>query len=900
MPSDPRPRSPEYSLCVRMVALFYLLPCVRGNDHYTGRGVDGPLRSCIVWLDQNGDCLQQPSEPTTVTSAGGFFNLTFGSPARFFLRPSDSCVDTHTGQQLSIQLSTPSTNERPVIISPLVSVAAALVDDAAQQSPPSTLSANEAAASVLASLGLPSGINLYSYDPFEHDDATTAHVLIATVQMGAIAHQLHVLEQGLPPPTIAPSPPSSVASQCASQGGSSISRIAVALGSGGLGALLSSTALLLGLPGVGRLSTASLNAVQQALYNSFLLIGESNVTQLTTAAGDGVTALQRAAAAAAHVAHGFVVEQLHLLMEGGNATSVGEALRMGSLRVQRDISAGALPITLPPSPPAAPPIFPVDSSGNAIGSGGGSSSSATRTVPWHIWVIVGVAIVVAVCIIGLFREKITQLVIVLFDPASWKRENVQQYMAAFFNPANWKRRQSVGMRAVHKGERASSSKGLGAKADANYRSFKTRVQLRALPKAQLVASPRAGDTGGADASKMLIQSTRGSCYQLSGSRVEKMGANTKTTPASSVKPLLYDASEPRQWGAGRKDASAGSHSTAFESDALSVSDGSHVVTGRVKGMEAPPWLELANKNAPRVVITVDMGRAMVLGIELDDHNWIGVVRENSPADLAGFRVGDVVISWQAEDLAGRRLSDVFHPAVQHVFEVLRTGPTATPRAGFAFPSLASEHTLVLVSQSVARSDLQMARAYWEQARALIEHGQTLDLEALSPMEIEQLQAELVEARADAALSQIFLDLCTGNEFVNPNPSRAERDAFEVIQTLHETIEEKVDVGHDKVDRLRKMPNDEYGRYVSELQRIKQQRQADREAELQRESPAAVQTGDSHDSLSELTLRLADDEYDAYTRELARINSLREADREAERLRQMQSGQSWEDRVSARL
>jgi len=420
---------------------------------------------------------------------------------------------------------------------------------------------------------------------------------------------------------------------------------------------------------------------------------------------------------------------------------------------------------------------------------------------------------------------------------------------------------------------------------------------------------------------MLIQSTRGSCYQLSGSRVEKMGANTKTTPASSVKPLLYDASEPRQWGAGRKDASAGSHSTAFESDALSVSDGSHVVTGRVKGMEAPPWLELANKNAPRVVITVDMGRAMVLGIELDDHNWIGVVRENSPADLAGFRVGDVVISWQAEDLAGRRLSDVFHPAVQHVFEVLRTGPTATPRAGFAFPSLASEHTLVLVSQSVARSDLQMARAYWEQARALIEHGQTLDLEALSPMEIEQLQAELVEARADAALSQIFLDLCTGNEFVNPNPSRAERDAFEVIQTLHETIEEKVflntntssahrskvcfctsqvDVGHDKVDRLRKMPNDEYGRYVSELQRIKQQRQADREAELQRESPAAVQTGDSHDSLSELTLRLADDEYDAYTRELARINSLREADREAERLRHMQSGQSWEDRVSARL
>lgn len=91
---------------------------------------------------------------------------------------------------------------------------------------------------------------------------------------------------------------------------------------------------------------------------------------------------------------------------------------------------------------------------------------------------------------------------------------------------------------------------------------------------------------------------------------------------------------------------------------------------------------------------------------------------------------------------------------------------------------------------------------------------------------------------------------------------------------------QVELSNDKVDRLRKMDADEFGNYISEAQRIKAMRLADREAQQSFERQLGVNKAGS-DQKS----RLDRDEQEAYQQELARVNQLREEDREAERMRQ---------------
>ena len=70
---------------------------------------------------------------------------------------------------------------------------------------------------------------------------------------------------------------------------------------------------------------------------------------------------------------------------------------------------------------------------------------------------------------------------------------------------------------------------------------------------------------------------------------------------------------------------------------------------RVVAEAPPPWqrgVPTTSDAWDPVTITIDLGDEISLGIELDDYNWVGVVRAGSPADRAGLRVGDVVRGWQ--------------------------------------------------------------------------------------------------------------------------------------------------------------------------------------------------------------------------------------------------------------
>ena len=398
---------------MRVLLRVSILLRVVGAAASVGRGVDGPLAGCVVWLDENLDCVQQPLEPASSTDADGFFDLTITASAKLALRPGLGCNDTHIGLPQPLRLSAPAgayagNATGQIMMSPLVTLSAALVDYTASQSAVaplvvSPLNAAQAAGTIQSHLGLPGSIDIYRYDPFAEVGPTAASVLLATVQVGALANQLDALEQALlaattplaapaAPPSPSPLAPAtaSASAACSAEGGASYRRVAEWVGSTGLAGLLSNTALLQDVGGVWRLGQQARDAVRLAMLNSYLLIAESGdgIDTVALSHADAASVLQRRVAAAGHAANGYVVGELQALAQGGSVASFVAATTLPTMRVQRGLAAIAIPLRLPVTPPAPPPHLPTVSSRDSItqpvdasNDGGDAIGAASGSAP---------------------------------------------------------------------------------------------------------------------------------------------------------------------------------------------------------------------------------------------------------------------------------------------------------------------------------------------------------------------------------------------------------------------------------------------------------------------------------------------------------------------------------------
>lgn len=212
-----------------MAALIVLSPLVSHAQSGRALGVGG-LRGCTVWRDSNADCTRQPAEIAANTTADGFFTLEVNQSSRLSVQPAPHCVSALTGQPLAIRLTLPAAAPNlslagPLILSPLVALSSALIDTSL-----TPIGASQAAATVQAQLGLSETVDIYRYDPFLGDDIHSAGVLLATLQVGALVHQLDALQQAVEAtadPLVPPSPPLSAgadSSSCLSQGGASLRR----------------------------------------------------------------------------------------------------------------------------------------------------------------------------------------------------------------------------------------------------------------------------------------------------------------------------------------------------------------------------------------------------------------------------------------------------------------------------------------------------------------------------------------------------------------------------------------------------------------------------------------------------------------------------------------------------
>jgi len=137
-------------------------------------------------------------------------------------------------------------------------------------------------------------------------------------------------------------------------------------------------------------------------------------------------------------------------------------------------------------------------------------------------------------------------------------------------------------------------------------------------------------------------------------------------------------------------------------------------------------------------LTVEMGEARAVGIELNDLNWIGIVHDDSPAQRCGLEVGDVIYCWQGQPLRGRRLVDVIRPAARHRFDVVRTGwrlneagqpvgaggsVAGASRAGVVDTAEERERRIAWIKYFVRSGDPESARALGWDGRPFLLDGE---------------------------------------------------------------------------------------------------------------------------------------------------------------------------------
>ena len=101
------------------------------TDAFEGRVVDAPIKGARVFIDLNGDGVQDDDEPSCVTDDNGFFNVTMfelpaGSSAKVISRGG---TDILTGQELpdlALISDVPSDITKPANVTPLTTVLAAV------------------------------------------------------------------------------------------------------------------------------------------------------------------------------------------------------------------------------------------------------------------------------------------------------------------------------------------------------------------------------------------------------------------------------------------------------------------------------------------------------------------------------------------------------------------------------------------------------------------------------------------------------------------------------------------------------------------------------------------------------------------------------------------------------
>jgi len=101
------------------------------TDAFEGRVVDAPIKGTRVFIDLNGDGVQDDDEPSGVTDDNGFFNVTMfelpaGSSAKVISRGG---TDILTGQELpdlALISDVPSDITKPANVTPLTTVLAAV------------------------------------------------------------------------------------------------------------------------------------------------------------------------------------------------------------------------------------------------------------------------------------------------------------------------------------------------------------------------------------------------------------------------------------------------------------------------------------------------------------------------------------------------------------------------------------------------------------------------------------------------------------------------------------------------------------------------------------------------------------------------------------------------------
>ena len=144
---------------------------------YSGTGIDGILVGSTVCIDANDNGACDIGEPSAVTNAQGKFEIletTVTGPLLLI-----GGTDIGTGLPFTGSLTAPAGS---TVVTPLTSAVQSLVK--------SGKSPAEAEANVKAALGVPAGVNLTTFDPFE--SANDANATVAAQAQAVMASQAHL------------------------------------------------------------------------------------------------------------------------------------------------------------------------------------------------------------------------------------------------------------------------------------------------------------------------------------------------------------------------------------------------------------------------------------------------------------------------------------------------------------------------------------------------------------------------------------------------------------------------------------------------------------------------------------------------------------------------------------
>lgn len=148
----------------------------------SGKVIDGYIKDAIVFADLNGDGIRNTSESSTTTDALG--NFVLPGVTGFGQLIVSGGIDIATGHAMAGRMSAPPGS---TVVNPLTT----LIDKIMQNS---AMTAEDATAKVLASLGLPAGIDLLHFDPINEtlrtdtgktatDKALAIHAAVVTVSI---------------------------------------------------------------------------------------------------------------------------------------------------------------------------------------------------------------------------------------------------------------------------------------------------------------------------------------------------------------------------------------------------------------------------------------------------------------------------------------------------------------------------------------------------------------------------------------------------------------------------------------------------------------------------------------------------------------------------------------------